>query len=137
MLNRTVLLIDDSNVDRFIICEFLKNAEGCRYEFLEVSNSDTALKLLDEIIPDCILLDNYMLGNGMDGVDLVPFIQKTQNKFTPIIMITGIPSKEIEEKALGAGVAYYLEKTNLDPKILHDHISFAIKKNSELRAMVV
>jgi CheY-like chemotaxis protein len=135
MKTRTVLIIDDSNIDRFMICEYLKSVQTCNYEFFEASSAEMGLQLLDEIIPDCILLDNIMVGHDMDGVDALPFIKKTRNKFTPIIMVTGSPTEEIEKKALDGGVVFYLDKINLDPDVLHEHIDISIERNTELRAM--
>jgi len=132
---RKVLIIDDSNIDRYMICEYLKSIQTMKYEFLEASSAEMGLELLDEIIPDCILLDNIMIGYEMDGVDALPFIKKTRNKFTPIIMITGSPTEEIEHRVMEQGVAFYLDKIKLDPFYLHEHISEAIKFNSQLRAM--
>jgi CheY-like chemotaxis protein len=135
METRKVLIIDDSNIDRYMLCEYLKSIQTVRYEFLEASSAEMGLELLDEIIPDCILLDNIMIGYEMDGVDSLPFIKKTRNKFTPIIMITGSPTEKIEKQALDNGVTFFLDKIKLNPFYLHEHIEKAIKLNTELRAM--
>lgn len=132
-----VLIIDDSNMDRYVLCEYLKAVQNVNYEFIEASSAEMGLEILDEIIPDCILLDNIMIGYEMDGVDALPFIKKTRNKFTPIIMVTGSPTKEIEKRALDQGVAFYLDKLDLDSLYLHEHIQQAMTLNSELRAMTV
>jgi len=135
MKTKKILIIDDSNIDRYMLCEYLKSIQTVKYEFLEASSAEMGLELLDEIIPDCILLDNIMIGYEMNGIDALPFIKKTRNKFTPIIMITGSPTKAIEERAIDNGVSFFLDKVLLDPFFLHEHIEKAIKLNSELRAM--
>ena len=135
MHTRTVLIIDDSNIDHFMICEYHKSIQTCKYEFFEASSAEMGLQLLDEIIPDCILLDNIMVGQNMDGVDTLPFIKKTRNKFTPIIMVIVSPTEEIANNTLNEGVLFYLDKINLDPFVLHNHIDIAIERSSELRAM--
>lgn len=137
MITRTVLIIDDNHLDRYIISEFLGSITECKYEFIEASNAEKGLEILDEIIPDCILLDNIMMGYDMNGIDSLPFIKKTQNKFTPIIMVTGSPTPELEEQALAQGVSYFLDKLQIEPEFLHNLISKLIVKNTALREMTV
>ncbi|PIR33128.1 MAG: hypothetical protein COV36_03225 [Alphaproteobacteria bacterium CG11_big_fil_rev_8_21_14_0_20_44_7] len=135
METRTVLIIDDSSIDRLLITEYLRTIKDCNYSFIEASSAEVGLQILDEIIPDAILLDNMMEDVGMNGVDAVPFIKKTRNKFTPIIMITSNPLESIRKQAMEAGVAHFMDKLALVPQVLHETITKYMQLNTELRAM--
>lgn len=136
METKKILIIDDSNIDRYLICEYLRQISYVRYEFIEASNAETGLQILDEIIPDCILLDNVMIGCEMNGVDALPFIKKTRNKLTPVIMVTGSLTEELKNKAISEGVSGFQDKMNLMPETLHQSIVDAIALNTELSTMM-
>ena len=137
MYTYKILVIDDSEMDRLLLTSWLQNSQTANYEVIEASSAEEGLEILDEIIPDCILLDNIMLGSEMSGVDSLPFIKKTRNKQTPIIMVTGSPEEDVKKRALKNGVAFFLSKMDLSLDYLEVHIQESISIHEETRAMTV
>jgi len=60
----TVLLVDNSEIDRDILTRIL----GRDYEVAEVEDGETALEMMQDIRPDLILFDIMMPGmHGYEG----------------------------------------------------------------------
>lgn len=133
MQERTILLIDDSHLDRYIIAEFLGTIDGCRYKLIECSSTQAGLIALDKTVPDCVLLDNIMIGSNMNGIEALPFIRKAKNKLTPVIMITGSSSEKVKKLAMNNGVSYFMDKMKLSPELLHSVIGDLVEQNKEQR----
>ena len=132
---KTILIIDDSHLDRYIITEFLGSGGDYNYEFIECSTVEQGLAVLDNLIPDCILLDNIMPDSDMGGIKALPMIKDTINKLTPIIMITGAPDDDAREIALSQGASYFLDKTKIEPDMLNNLIVDLIEQNEAIRKM--
>ena len=117
------LLVVDNEID---VCNFVKSFFEVRgFDVMVSLNGDEAMKILNEVKPDLVILDVIMRRDN-EGVEYLPQIKK---KFPGIkvIMITGVDDKEIIEecKKLGADdyitkplVLEYLESTVMD-KIKH------------------
>ena len=74
---------------------------------------------------DCFVIDYKM--PAMTGIDLANSL-RTRNVETPIILITGYPDKNIEEKAAVAGIRHVLLKPHLEESLV-GHIRGAIQEN--------
>ncbi|MFP7296290.1 response regulator [Neobacillus niacini] len=93
-------------------------------------NGELTLQLLEQEIPDLLLLDVYM--PDMLGSELLPRIRENFPKVS-IIMITAATDKIFIEKALSYGVENYLIKPvsrERFDEVIHDYI----KKHSLLSA---
>ena len=113
---RPRLLVVDNEMD---VCNFVKSFFDVRgFDVVAVFNGDEALKVLDSVNPDVVILDVKMRTED-EGLEYLPRIKK---KFpsAKVIMITGVDDKEVVEqcKKLGADdyitkplVLEYLEKT--------------------------
>ena len=69
------------------------------------SNEPSALKHLDEHIPDVLLVD-YQLGNGHNGLDVISHIRKTLNNEIPAALVTANQEPELVKQCKEDGVAY-------------------------------
>lgn len=101
----TILIVDDTEENLDILVEALSDDYGISVAM----DGETALEILEEEMPDIILLDIIM--PGMDGYDVCKKIK--ENKETadiPIIFLTAIT--EIESKARGfeLGAVDYITK---------------------------
>ena len=74
---------------------------------------------------DCIVIDYKM--PTMSGIDLANSL-RTRNVETPIILITGYPDENIQEKAAVAGIHHVLLKPHLEDSLV-SHIRGAILEN--------
>ncbi|HEY9836991.1 MAG TPA: response regulator [Vampirovibrionales bacterium] len=77
-----ILIVDDAQFTRRVICKSLQK-QG--YLTREASNGREAIGLLDEELPDCILLD--LLMPEFDGWDVLTFL-KEHDYTIPVIVIT-------------------------------------------------
>jgi CheY-like chemotaxis protein len=115
-MKKKILLVDDSPF-------FLKTLSDALSEDFHVetaSSGDEAIDLLKQLksVPlgdmrpfDLVITDLEM--PGLSGYDVSQFIKNKnmENKFTPVIMLTG---KDItQEEARAYGCATYIPKTNL------------------------
>src|SRR6185369_17080285 len=64
---------------------------------------------------DCIVIDYKM--PTMSGIDLANSL-RTRNVETPIILITGYPDENIQEKAAVAGIHHVLLKPHLEESLV-------------------
>lgn len=102
-----ILIIEDDDGIRMLLKNLLKRRFICAV--LEAVNGKIALQVLQENIPDLILLDIAM--PVMDGVETLYKIRE-QNIFknTPVIMITAYGDKEIVATLADKGISDYILK---------------------------
>ncbi|MDF2181092.1 EAL domain-containing protein [Neptuniibacter sp. CAU 1671] len=101
----TVLLVDDEPVNLRLLVEALKED----YDIRIATSGENALKLLDEIRPDLILLDVMM--PGMDGFELCRRIkQRPEMALVPVIFITAMTDPVSEESGFNLGAIDYIYK---------------------------
>ena len=76
------------------------------YQVVMASNGETAIDVLDEVIPDLVLLDIMM--PGMDGYNVCHRIREFS--LMPIIMVTAKVDDEAKIKGLDIGADDYITK---------------------------
>lgn len=103
----TVLVVDDSAVDRRRAIKLLTNAG---LTVLSASSGKAALEIVGRDHPDLVLTDMQM--EGMDGLELVQEI-KDKHGAVPVILMTAHGSEELAVEALQKGAASYVPKRNL------------------------
>jgi DNA-binding NtrC family response regulator len=80
-------------------------------------NGEEALRLVDEEVPDVMVLDLKM--PGIDGMEVLRRVKKAYPK-VQVIMLTGHGSEKDEKEARRLGAFEYLEKpTSIDTLIKH------------------
>jgi len=118
-----VLLVED---DPFIrdIYQVKFSQEG--FEVIVVDNGIKALKKLEQIIPNIILLDIIM--PYMDGLETLKNIKSNEDwKKIPIIMLTNISEKEKISESEKYGVSNYLIKSHFTPSEVVDKVKNLLK----------
>jgi CheY-like chemotaxis protein/anti-sigma regulatory factor (Ser/Thr protein kinase) len=110
----TVLLVDDSAVQRRIVNSLLEAAGTWRV--LQTHDGLSALALIEKSPPHLVLTDVFM--PRMDGLALV---EQIRDRFpqVPVVLMTGMGSEQTAVAALKAGAADYVPKramvTDLGP----------------------
>jgi CheY-like chemotaxis protein len=104
----TVLVVDDSAVDRRRAGQLLENGTG--WTAVYANNGREALALMQQHLPDLVLTDLQM--PEMDGLVLVQEI-KSKHPLVPVILMTAYGSEDIAIQALQQGAASYVPKRNL------------------------
>lgn len=103
----TVMIVDDSVVDRKLAGGCLKN---CDLEVTFACDGREALDLMADDPPDVVVTDLQM--PEIDGLELVKQIRQ-QHRRIPVILMTAHGNEETAVLALKAGAASYVPKKNL------------------------
>lgn len=104
----TVLVVDDSAVDRRLAGGLLEREFGCTVSYAE--DGRAALRVLAERVPDLVLTDLQM--PDLNGLELVAAV-KADYPHVPVILMTARGSEEIAANALRAGAVSYVPKRRL------------------------
>ena len=122
-----LLIVDDSRLDRTRIKRLI-NQMNAEISLAEAQDVPTALGMVAVEKFDCILLD-YRLP-GADGVDLASQIAASHGGAgTPMVMLTGEPSEDLAEHAIGSGLTDFLGKRNLSAEHLRQTLFNAVVKH--------
>ena len=122
-----ILIVDDSAFDRRLVGGLLEKISGVRTSY--AVNGRDALKAIDSDAPDLVLTDLEM--PEMNGLELTGRLRNFYPSL-PVILMTAAGSEQIAVKALQAGAASYVSKTNL-PDELWPIISNVLRVSAERR----
>jgi two-component system nitrogen regulation response regulator NtrX len=101
-----ILVVDDETDIRDLIAGILDD-EG--YNTRTASDSDTALAAIQERRPSLVVLDIWLQGSKLDGLDLLDVI-KEQDPDLPVVIISGHGNIETAVSAIKRGAYDYVEK---------------------------
>ncbi len=122
-----LLIVDDSRLDRTRIKRLI-NQMNTEISLAEAQDMPTALGMVAVEKFDCILLD-YRLP-GADGVELASQIAASHGGAdTPMVMLTGEPTEDLAEHAIGSGLTDFLGKRNLSAEHLRQTLFNAVVKH--------
>ncbi len=113
----TVLVVDDSPVDRRLVGALLEKQPGWKAVYAQ--DGRKALDLLAEEVPDAVVTDLNM--PGINGLELVEAI-KVRFPCLPVILMTAQGSEELVTQALQLGAASYVPKRELARQL---HVTIA------------
>lgn len=123
MSNGTVMYVEDNLENRILVRRVLM-AEG--YDVLEAGSAQEALQILQEQVPDIILVDINM--PEVDGYTLTRTIRSMPGLANvPIIALTANVLRGDREKSLEAGCDGYIQKP-VDIDILPIQVERYIRK---------
>jgi two-component system, cell cycle response regulator DivK len=106
MKNKTILLIDDNELNRKLV-EAILQASGVRILFSE--NAERGIEIAHENKPNLILMDIRL--PGMDGWTATRIIKENPDlQDIPVIVLTAAAYGEVEAKAMEVGCAGIITK---------------------------
>ncbi len=121
-----VMVVDDSLTVRRVTSRLLRRQN---IEVLTAKDGVEALTLLDERVPDLMLLDIEM--PRMDGYELTRHIRRSDRlRPLPIIMITSRTGEKHRELAMSLGVNRYLGKPYQESELLDEIGSLLAERES-------
>jgi len=104
MTQQSILVVEDEEGTRFLLDQILSTAG---YRVVQASDGGEALLKLGGESVDLILSDIHM--PNLDGLRLLEILNQ-HGIGTPVILLTGEPSPDVEARGREMGVAAYLRK---------------------------
>lgn len=130
---QTVLIVDDSALNREILCDILKN----EYNIMEADGGKSAMRLAEHYGSDisAVLLDLIMPETS--GFDVLDYMnERKMLADIPVIAITGDDSRESMQTAYEKGVSDYITRP-FDAKIVYRRVSNTIKMYSRQKDLLL
>ncbi|MFZ1737174.1 sigma-54-dependent transcriptional regulator [Sphingorhabdus sp.] len=132
-----ILIVDDEQDIRDLVAGVLSD-DG--YETRTAATADEALQAYDERRPSLMLLDVWLRGSSMDGLELLKLI-KERDPAMPVIVFSGHGNLDTAVAAISHGAVDFIEKPFEAEKLLHlvsrgTETERLRAENATLRAMV-
>lgn len=105
-MSAEVLVVDDEPDIRELIGGVLED-EG--YSVRSAATAEKALSVIAERKPDLVILDVWLQGSGMDGLEMLRYLNSI-DPIMPVIVISGHGSVETAVTAIRRGAYDFLEK---------------------------
>ena len=106
-----ILIVDDEADIRHLISDLLQD-EG--YVARTAHDADSAFAAIEQTAPDLIILDIWLQGSRMDGIEILKTV-KRDNPGIPVVIISGHGNIEIAVAAVQQGAYDFIEKPfNMD-----------------------
>jgi response regulator NasT len=123
-----VIIADDESIIRMDLREMLTNLG---YLVIgEVGDGRSAVNLARELRPDVVVMDIKM--PDMDGIDAARVL--TEERISPVLLLTAYSQQELIERARDAGVVGYIVKPFRESD-LSPAIEVAVARFAEFRAL--
>jgi len=110
-----ILIVDDERDIRELVAGVLSD-EG--YDCRTAGDSESALAAIDEMRPSLVLLDVWLHGSPMDGLEVLDAI-KAREPELPVIIFSGHGNIDTAVSAIGRGAVDFIEKPFEAEKLLH------------------
>ncbi len=115
LMSLDILIVDDERDIRELVAGVLSD-EG--YECRTAGDSDSALAAIDERRPSLVLLDVWLHGSKMDGLEVLDAIKEREPEL-PVIIFSGHGNIDTAVAAVGRGAMDFIEKPFEAEKLLH------------------
>ncbi len=102
----TILVVDDEPVNVLLLSKIL----GIRdYSVLTADSGTEAMQIMQQVIPDLVLLD--LLMPGISGFEVLGLLKNSDVlRSVPVIIVSALDDRENKEKAYNAGAVAYITK---------------------------
>lgn len=110
-----ILIVDDERDIRELVAGVLED-DG--YSARTAANSDEALAAIRDRRPSLVLLDVWLKGSRLDGLDLLDEI-KRRDPSLPVLVISGHGNLDTAVKAIRSGATDFIEKPFEAQHLLH------------------
>jgi FixJ family two-component response regulator len=117
-----VAIIDD---DEALCSSLVDLMRSVGYRAEPFFSAETFLTSLDLSLYDCVIADVRM--PGMSGLDLVRVLRE-RGEGMPVILITALPDRELEDEAISVGAQCFLRKP-LDTQAMLDHVARSLSSD--------
>lgn len=124
---KKILLVED---DVFVSDVYQTKLKQEGFEVISAENGSEAMKKLEAIIPDIILLDIIM--PYMDGKEVLARLKESEKwKNIPVIILTNLSQRDDVEEILQKGADDYLIKSHFTPSEVVEKIKAVLDKTND------
>lgn len=120
-----VLVVDDDEAEFRLTSAMLAESRRAKFVITLAATYQQGLELLTSQSFDAALI-NYRL-SGLQGIDLIAEAGR-HGCATPLLLITGQGSYEVDMLAMAAGASDYLNKNETTPAMLERAIRYAVER---------
>ena len=117
-----ILIVDDEADIRELVSGILED-EG--YETRTASDSDSALSAIESRLPALLILDIWLQGSRLDGLEVLELVRQ-KHKDLPVIVISGHGNIETAVAAIKKGAYDFIEKP-----FKSDHLLITVERATE------
>jgi signal transduction histidine kinase/ActR/RegA family two-component response regulator len=111
---RLVLVVDDNAANRHMLADLLR---GLQFEVAEASDGELALRSIEAIKPDLVLMDWAM--PGMDGVEATRRLRTQPHwRDLPVVLVSANVTADGRERSVSAGANAFLAKPVQQERLL-------------------
>jgi AmiR/NasT family two-component response regulator len=125
-----VIIADDESIIRMDLREMLTNLGYLVVG--EVGDGRSAINLARELRPDIVIMDIKFEGEEFDGIDAARLL--TEERISPVLLLTAYSQRELVMRAREAGVVGYLVKPFREADLV-PAIEVALARFAEFRAV--
>lgn len=111
---RDILIVDDEADIRMLIAGILED-EG--HSPREAGDADTAIAMIEDRRPALVILDIWLEGSRLDGLQLLDWIREN-HPHVPVVMISGHGNIETAVQAIKQGAYDFIEKPFKSDRLL-------------------
>ncbi len=126
-----VIILEDDLVLSEQIQKVLKAAD---YSVLHSTNSDTFFEELRSFMPDVILLDVFLVGSRLNGIQVLKYLKEHLDFNYKVIVISGEATNEQVKQIREIGAYHFLEKGanfSINQLLLHVENAVTLKRQEE------
>ena len=123
-----ILIVEASKAEAFLIETLFRNSDGFAGELVHVTDMEDARNHLETGGFDIAFIDQY-LGNET-GTTLIRGAGGRPCQ-TPMVLMYGFGSAEVEAEALAAGAMDYVDKNLLSTGLLDRTVKFVLKNHEQ------
>ncbi|MBW6513928.1 MAG: sigma-54 dependent transcriptional regulator [Candidatus Syntrophosphaera sp.] len=126
-----VIILEDDNILANQIAKVLKQHD---YSVLHSTNSDAFFEELRGYMPDVILLDVFLVGSRLNGLQVLKYLKDNLDFNYKVIVISGEVSTEQVNQIRGMGAYHFVEKGanfSINQLLLHIDNAVTLKRQEE------
>lgn len=121
-----ILIVEDSEAEAYLIETMFRDTESFAGELVHMDNFDDAQSELETGAFDIAFIDHFL--GAKTGTSLIRRAGGRKCS-TPMILMSGLGTKDLEADALEAGAVDFIDKDNLSSELLNRTMKFALKNH--------
>ena len=123
-----ILIVEDSDAEAFLIETLFRNTDTFAGELVHVADVADARTQIRNGNFDIAFIDHFL---GTETGTSVIRSAGGRKCRTPMILMSGLGTEDVEAEALDAGAVDFLDKETLSPELLNRTVKFALRNHGQ------